>query len=108
MREGLATTIVFLVLVIVQWSFVLRAAHVIPTDSAHCEMERRCRLSGGQRSAEAQCRRAGPLDASPNICLSRKARWCRSYPHTDECRGFVQTRNSTNWVRFYELQDEGL
>jgi hypothetical protein len=102
MREGVPTALFLLVLVVVQWYYVFKASQVIASDSRICEFERDCRLSGGERSPDVRCRLAGPLNDSPNICLSSKARWCRLYPFVNECTTFVQTRTATDWAAYYE------
>ncbi|KAG8469957.1 hypothetical protein KFE25_006412 [Diacronema lutheri] len=105
MREGVPTGVVLLLLVVVQWYYLFKASQVVASDSALCQFERYCRLSGGERSSDSRCRLAGPLDDSPNICMSSKARWCRLYPFADECAGFVQTRSATDWKAYYDAQN---
>jgi hypothetical protein len=105
MQDGLPTGIVLLALVVVQWYYLFKASQVLASDSELCAFERFCRLNGGEGSGTSRCRLAGPLDSSPNICMTPMARWCRLYPHTSECKRLVQTRTSTDWEVYYEAHN---
>lgn len=104
-RAGsLALALVLMVAGAVQWYYIYLAARVLSTDSPECEFERYCRLNGGQRSSDINCRLGGPRDDWPNLCLTRKARWCSLYPQSSQCIGFTPSRFSTNWEEFYRAQ----